>query len=322
MATRAGLDLERAPLVVTWDLPEAGPIAAATALIDEIADLGAPALELIGPTLWQNPQLFRIITAARQRGLQVWATGGPATAIDRHALAAAKHAGLTRISIPLEPYSPNGSATLGLVAQRIKWAAATELLVQAETTAWAFNAKALPAMLELAASSGATVWSLAIPIPHMPKERQDLLSPEEYEDILHWLARASVGAPLLVKATNAPMYRRIVLQQLPAGAMLRKRKALLPTNDGRGTMHLTAQGEVRPSRWLPLNAGRAGVTPLSVLYRGSRLFLRLRRSALLQGRCGLCAWRHLCGGSRARAYAMTGNCLAADPLCGGMFKHR
>lgn len=323
MAMRAGLNLEQTPLLVTWELPgDSLPAEAATALIREIAALGAPVLELVGGSLWQQPRLLAIIAAARQQGLQVWAAGGPLAAVGPTTLAAARQAGLSRVGFPLEPYSPNGGPAPAAAAQCIRWAAAAELLVQAETTAWAPNAKSLPAMLELAASSGATVWSLAIPVPHMPRERRDLLAPEEYEEILRWLAQVAAGAPLLIKAANAPMFRRVLLQQLPPGAMLRKRKALLPTNDGRGTLHVTARGEIQPSRWLPLHAGRVGQAALTGVYRSSRLFVRLRRPALLQGRCGRCAWRALCGGSRARAYAMTGNCLAADPLCAGTGRPR
>jgi radical SAM protein with 4Fe4S-binding SPASM domain len=84
--------------------------------------------------------------------------------------------------------------------------------------------------------------------------------------------------------------------------------------DGNGLVFISHTGEVYPSGFLPLSAGNVRATPLERLYRAAPLFLRLRHGAL-GGKCGACEFRQLCGGSRARAYATTGDALAEDPLC-------
>jgi radical SAM protein with 4Fe4S-binding SPASM domain len=85
--------------------------------------------------------------------------------------------------------------------------------------------------------------------------------------------------------------------------------------DGNGIMFISATGAVMPSGFLPLVAGNVrDVMPLDV-YRYAPLFRGLRRPELLRGRCGACEFRTICGGSRARAWAATGDVFAEDPLC-------
>ncbi|SDF46813.1 radical SAM additional 4Fe4S-binding SPASM domain-containing protein [Thermus arciformis] len=78
-------------------------------------------------------------------------------------------------------------------------------------------------------------------------------------------------------------------------------------------LHITL--DTTPSGFLPLSAGNIREQPLLEIYRNSSLFLELRNKALLKGKCGVCEYRGLCGGSRARAWAETGDHLAADPRC-------
>jgi radical SAM protein with 4Fe4S-binding SPASM domain len=85
--------------------------------------------------------------------------------------------------------------------------------------------------------------------------------------------------------------------------------------DGNGIMFISHTGEVQPSGFLPLSAGNAGTADPVALYRDSGLFRTLRRSDLLTGRCGRCEYAESCGGSRARAFAATGDPMAEDPLC-------
>jgi radical SAM protein with 4Fe4S-binding SPASM domain len=85
--------------------------------------------------------------------------------------------------------------------------------------------------------------------------------------------------------------------------------------DGNGIVFVSHAGQVFPSGFLPISGGNVRKTPLAEIYRNSELFRSLRDADQLQGKCGACAFRTLCGGSRARAYAAHGNPLASDPLC-------
>ena len=83
----------------------------------------------------------------------------------------------------------------------------------------------------------------------------------------------------------------------------------------RGFVFISHAGDVRASEFLPLSAGNLRYRPLDAIYRGSDLFVALRDPNNLQGKCGRCEFRHICGGSRARAWTVDGNAFADDPLC-------
>ncbi len=86
-------------------------------------------------------------------------------------------------------------------------------------------------------------------------------------------------------------------------------------NDGRGFVFISHRGEVFPSGFLPMRAGSILEKPLAEIYREAPIFQALRDTDMLHGKCGVCEYRQICGGSRARAYAMTGDPLAAEPCC-------
>ena len=86
-------------------------------------------------------------------------------------------------------------------------------------------------------------------------------------------------------------------------------------NSGNGFLFISHLGDVYPSGFLPIRAGNVRENSLTALYRESELFQKLRRPDLLRGVCGRCEFKRICGGSRSRAYALTGDYLASDPWC-------
>ncbi|MGB9374649.1 MAG: hypothetical protein WCA82_10880, partial [Jiangellales bacterium] len=139
----------------------------------------------------------------------------------------------------------------------------------------------------------------------------------------------------IVRTVEAPFFRRVVVQRresaaTPSGELYERLHADLErrlgppvqrssahtaaTRDGKGIVFVAHDGQVYPAGFLPLELGSVRDTPLSVLYRDSAV-LRQIRSADFGGRCGRCEWADLCGGSRARAYATSGDPLAEDPAC-------
>jgi radical SAM protein with 4Fe4S-binding SPASM domain len=95
----------------------------------------------------------------------------------------------------------------------------------------------------------------------------------------------------------------------------RMRRAPLHINAGDGFVFVSLFGEVFPSGYLPVSAGNIRKTTLTDIYQNSELFQKLRNKEMLKGRCGLCEYRYVCGGSRSRAYAVTGDYLAEEPFC-------
>jgi AdoMet-dependent heme synthase len=131
--------------------------------------------------------------------------------------------------------------------------------------------------------------------------------------------RLAQDVPFKVKTTEAQHYRRYLLQhrpreirgEMPANGM----PGILPINEGKGIMFISQTGEAQPSGFLPVSAGNVRNASVRDIYRKSELFQQLRDADNLQGKCGQCEYREICGGSRARAYALSGDAFAEDPSC-------
>jgi radical SAM protein with 4Fe4S-binding SPASM domain len=136
------------------------------------------------------------------------------------------------------------------------------------------------------------------------------------------LCHISRSMPFDIKTTEAQHYRRYMAQQKKAGGIhpgkgmdlgIIQRQAGI--NDGKGFLFVSHTGEIFPSGFLPVSAGNVRRDSLAEVYRSSPLFVSLRDSSRLKGKCGLCVYRNLCGGSRSRAFAASGDYLAEDPRC-------
>lgn len=124
-----------------------------------------------------------------------------------------------------------------------------------------------------------------------------------------------------VKTTEAMHYRRYIAQRLKAesGADAEAARSVVyrtaGVSDGKGFVFISHTGEIFPSGFLPVSAGNVCCDSLVDVYRNSSLFRILRDPEKREGKCGLCEYTKICGGSRSRAYALTGNYLAEDPRC-------
>lgn len=214
---------------------------------------------------------------------------------------------------------------------------AAGLRLQINSTVTKSTVLELPALLRDVIELGAALWSVFFLVPTGRGEQLSVLSPEDIEDVLHWLA--DMSRHIAIKTTEAPQYRRVVLQQAAgtdraqlgrlyrqltelteaelAGVPVRRRPARPPidVNAGRGFVFIDHTGHVYPSGFLPHVAGDVRRTPLPDIYRGAPIMQALRAPAGFGGNCGRCEFRDVCGGSRSRAYAITGDPLASDPSC-------
>jgi radical SAM protein with 4Fe4S-binding SPASM domain len=158
------------------------------------------------------------------------------------------------------------------------------------------------------------VWSVFLLVPTGRAARADVLDAHAQERVLRRLVRMRARLPMRLKVTAAPAVRRVEAQMAAEG-LVPAGPAPLPVNDGRGFMFVSHDGRVTPSGFLPLAAGDVRTSSAVDVYRDAPLFRALRDPARLRGRCGRCAWRAVCGGSRARAYALTGDPLGEEPTC-------
>ncbi len=339
-------DYSRQPFILAWELTRACNLAcvhcrAAAQLrhhpdelttdeifrvIDDIADFDVPpTVILTGGDPMRRRDLIPIIRRLSERGIRSALT--PAgTPIASHArLTAAKDAGLSLIAVSID--GPDAKShdefrqvrgsfdwTLGI----IKTVHELGLPLQMHTTLSRRTIDIMPTMADLADELGAKVWAVFCLVPTGRAGIEDEITAEEYEEVFTWLTERSKTASWQLKLTEGYHYRRVQAQL--AGGSIRiggagAGRAPLPVNSGNGFCFISHLGDVAPSGFLPVNVGNVRERSIVDLYQNDPVFRALRDPDQLKGKCGACAYRTICGGSRSRAYAHTGDYLESDPAC-------
>ncbi|MGZ8469237.1 MAG: TIGR04053 family radical SAM/SPASM domain-containing protein [Gemmatirosa sp.] len=318
-------------------------------LMDEVRALddgGPPPLfVLTGGDPLRRPDILALIAYGTRIGLRVAMTPSGTPLMTRDVLARVRDAGLARLAVSLDGATRAVHDAFRRVDGSFDWTvsmlrAARELGVptQINTTITRRTLGDLEAMAALVADVGAVLWSVFLLVPTGRAQLADAPSPEAVEQAFAWLAAHAEHAPFDVKTTAAPHYRRVLLQrQVAARRVARAHGAdgadvplvggvgfALPAdvvgrakgvNDGNGFVFVSHRGVIYPSGFLPEPCGNVRRERLRDVYREHPTFRALRDADALRGKCGLCEFRYVCGGSRARAHAMTGDWLEADPLC-------
>jgi radical SAM protein len=314
----------------------------ALGLIDQIKEFGNPILVITGGDPMMRRDLYDILSYAVEKGVRTALTPTTTRLVTTKALARVKEAGVRRVAISIDgPSAEAHDAFRGFrgsfdIARNIaRDVVATGLSLQINTTISRYNLHLLEEMTQMVADSEAVQWSLFFLVPTGRGKATDMISPEEHEQVFNWLYDLSRDAPFDIKSTAAPAYRRVVIQREREKARLAgvtgKRPPALAgagyryedglnrpaqgVNDGRGFCFISHTGDVCPSGFLPLPAGNVRGQSVVEIYRRAPLFQDLRDPGKLKGRCGRCEFREVCGGSRARAHAVTGDYLATDPSC-------
>ena len=334
-------DLDRDPLVVAWEVtracgyrcrhcradaqprPAPGQLDADEGgrLVDDLARFAGTILVLTGGDPMLRPDLEEVAARAAGRGLRVALTPSATGRVTPARLRALREAGVGQVAVSLD--GPDAEAHDAMRGVRGSFRRTMRILAEARdagfplqvnTTLTRGGAGAIDAMAERVAAVGAAVWSVFFLVPTGRARRADLLGAHAQERALRRLVRMRAGLPMRLKVTAAPAVRRVESQLADEGLAPRPAPPL-PVNDGRGFMFVSHDGRVFPSGFLPLQAGEVRASSAVDLYREAPLFRALRDPARLRGRCGRCRWRAVCGGSRARAFALTGDPLGEEPTC-------
>jgi len=241
-----------------------------------------------------------------------------------------KDAGIQRLSISVDGATAESHDRLravpGAYAGALTGIAACReagLPFQINTTVTRANRAELPAIHELALKLGAAAHHVFVLVPTGRGEliREELVSPEEYEETLNWLLARQKDGRLFIKPTCAPQYYRLWRQDAtargePITAATHGMEAMTKgCLGGQGFAFVSYKGEVQPCGYLELVAGNIRQTPFPEIWANSELFQQLRRVDDYRGKCRACQYRKVCGGCRARAYALTGDVLGEDPIC-------
>jgi radical SAM protein len=304
-------------------------------LIDQIAALKVPVFVLTGGDPIKRPDLFELIGHAHSAGVRVSLTPSATPLLTRDIVVRLKEAGLARLAVSMDGASAEThdafrgmSGSFARTLDAVRWANEVGLPVQINTTFSRRNIPEIDAIVALMKSLKITLWSVFFLVPTGRGKLNDLLDADEFEQVFAKIYSLSMDAIFDIKTTEAQHYRRFLLQQRVAarragtGIHATQEKAednigRAPRglNDGKGFVFISHTGEVFPSGFLPLSAGNIRHQPLDEIYRESALFRSLRDTSKLEGKCGACEFKEICGGSRARAYALTGNPNAEEPCC-------
>jgi AdoMet-dependent heme synthase len=301
------------------------------ALLRQIAGFGGPTLPhlvVTGGDPLNRPDLLELIRHGRGLGIPISVTPAGTPKLTRPAIVALQEAGVSGLGLSLDGSdSTRHDAFRGepgsfeWTVNGIRTARALGLPVQVNTMVTAETLADIPAIYELMRLLGISRWALFFLIATGRGAALRSLQPAESERFLNWLWQQVRSAPFPIKTTEAHHYRRIAYLKLQRRGLGEQQILELPVGrgfgirDGNGIVFVSHTGEVYPSGFLPLAAGNVRRDDLVAIYRESDLFRRLRDAEQLQGKCGRCEFRALCGGSRARAFAETGDPLAADSLC-------
>ncbi len=291
-------------------------------LLRQIADLGPKVVVLTGGDPFARPDLLDLVRCGTQEhGLQIALSPSATPEFLSARLAEYVEAGVRRISFSLDGATEaSHDAFRGVPGTwRRTLAAVTKargsgLEVQINTTIGTFNADEFNALEDLIGEMNPAMWNLFFLVPTGRGRRETTLSAEHTERMLERLADLQQEAPFELKTTEAPQFRRVALQRWRERGGHR-RPSTLAVGDGRGFVFISHRGEVYPSGFLPVPCGNIREKPLATIYRRHHVFRQLRDPDQLKGKCGRCEFRAICGGSRARAFAESGDYLAPEPTC-------
>lgn len=297
-------------------------------LIEEVATMRVPLLALTGGDPLCRSDLFPVIEFASKRSVRTSLTLLPTPKLDDTIFPELKELGIMRVGLWLHGsnavlhdayWGVAGSyrRTLEIIGHCHE----LQLPVQVNTIVAHRNMQDIESMFELLTRVDVAAWNVFFFVPGDSEQFGEMLSGQETEQLFAKLYRASGKVHFEIKTTEGQHYQRYILQQRARETRTRfleldaVRLAGKGVNDSRGFVFIDHTGEVYPSRFLPVSAGSITQKSLSELYCDSPLFSSLRDGSRLKGKCGRCALRNLCGGSRARAYAVTGDLFAEDPSC-------
>lgn len=350
-------DFDQAPFTIAWEVTRACAYACvhcradaqhhhdpdelttieALQLIDRLAEFGSPILIFTGGDPMMRRDLFELIAYAAERGLRCSLTPTATALPTAERLQQARDAGIRRIALSLD--APRAEVHDNFRQVAGSWQRTMNILhrahdvglsVQVNSTVAKHNVDILPEMVPFIEEVGAVQWSVFFLVPTGRAMIEQMISAADHERVFNWLYDLSQATSFDIKATAAPMYRRVAIERKKAervgdqpvtfqGAGFQYADGLnRPTkgvNDGNGFLFISHTGSIEPSGFLPISAGNVKKDDVVYVYRTAPLFKDLRDYGKLKGRCGICNYRDVCGGQRGRAFGVTGDYMETDPAC-------
>ena len=318
--------------------PQRSPIELSTEegknLLRDIHEMGCNIVVLSGGDPLKRPDLFDLIRFGHSLGLRMATIPAATDLLTKDAIVLLKKSHLDQVAFSLDfPSAELHDSFRGTpgafqkTMEAVRWAQNVSLPVQINTTITAQSLPYLEEMGQLVSKLGIVFWEVFFLVPMGRGKLLEELNAQQCEDAFRILYDVHKKCSFVLKVTEAPHYRRYVAQRegIPQELPERLRRsegpggtmghAPRPVNSGNGFLFVSHHGDVFPSGFLPLSAGNIRSHKIATLYRESPLFQELRDPSKLKGICGRCEYKEICGGSRSRAFALTGDYLATEPWC-------
>ena len=343
------MNFDQAPMLVIWEVTQACDLACVHcrasaqperhahelttgqgyALLDEIRAFGEPLMVFTGGDPLKRPDLLDLVRYSVKIGLRTNVTPSATPLLTPQAIDAFKAAGVSRMAISVD--GPDAAThdefrgipgTFDRAMLALRHARDIGLDTQFQTTVTRRNMDRLAEVAEIVKEVRSKMWSLFFLIVTGRALENDDLRADEYEKVFEFMYELSKTAPFGVKTTEAMHYRRYVAQRIKAEHGITENEnakgvawRTAGVSDGKGFVFVSHTGEIFPSGFLPVTGGNVLRDRLTDVYRNSGLFRTLRDTSQRGGKCGQCEYQKVCGGSRSRAFAFTGDYLAEDPRC-------
>lgn len=368
------IDFDQSPFVAIWETTRACDLACrhcraeaisaalpgeltteeGFSLLEDLAEMGTPICVLSGGDPAKRSDLCELVRFGADLGMRMATIPAATPLLTDGLLTSLKEGGLHQVAFSLDgPTAERHDAfrqTPGAFERTLKAARAARrigLPLQINTVFSSYNRTDFRAIAELVIALKVVFWEVFFLVPMGRGRELQQLNAEHFEALFRELADLAAGVDFIVKVTEAPHYRRFLMQahetrtgqkEAPAHSSNKRpvssavgtlpahmRRDFGPggsvglapkgVNSGKGHLFVNYRGDVFPSGFLPLECGNVRKDSIADVYRRHPVFRSLRDPELLKGKCGACEFRSVCGGSRARAYAMTGDILAPEPFC-------
>lgn len=290
-------------------------------LTDRIAKLAPPMLVLTGGDPMMRRDIFDIIERASSRGLRVALSPAATPRLLNTDFAKLRQAGVVSMSLSLDGATQATHDAFRCVPhtfertlEAARKAKEAGIQLQINTTISRSTLPELDGFTQLMKELQPDVWSVFLLVPTGRATADELPTAEQLETLWQRLIELRAEVPFAIKTTEGHHYRRALMQAARSNGTPPPRHTI-PTRDGKGVVFISHTGEIQPSGFLPLTAGNVRTDDLADVYRHHPIFTQLRDDDALGGKCGKCEFRRVCGGSRARSYGLTGDMMAAEPLC-------
>ncbi len=302
-------------------------------LIHQIAEWKVPLFVITGGDPLKRADIMDLIRECAKLDMNFALAPSVTPLLTCDKLKELKEAGLKGISISIDGADAKTHDTFRGIPGTFKRCVETMAYVQqlgmrlqVNTTVGKHNQTQIWDIARLLKPYGIERWSVFFLVPTGRADKSQAFNASESEVVLNQLYDILREGWFDIKTTEAHHFRRVILQRagvkpdkleeaIQRGVDPGLIRAALGVNDGRGFVFISHTGEVCPSGFLPIPGGNVKSQPLADIYQKNDMFVKLRDSDALQGKCGRCEYRYYCGGSRARSYALTGDMMGADPFC-------